>query len=80
MVKIKSLDLLESLARDEGGVEVSLMLNYGLRSSKHIECDDYGKFWVMHYIDGSDELMTREQLKQSIIGEAITKGALILSE
>jgi len=78
--RIKTIARLKELA--ENGLECFILLNGGLRSSKHISYDpDRKTFYVLHYIDRSDETLTESQILDSDycnIGEAMEKGALIM--
>jgi len=78
--QIKTIEKLKKLAAN--GLECFILLNGGLRSSKYISYDpDRKTFYVLHYIDGSDETLTESQILDSVrtnIGEAMEKGALIL--
>lgn len=78
-IQIKDLKQLKTLAKD--GLEVSIVLNGGLRSSKYIVWDSHvRKFFITNYIDGSDESLTEKQLmdeEYTNIGKALLKGALI---
>ncbi len=76
--QINSIENLKERA-EKSGCECFIQLN-GCRSSKHISYDkDSGKFWVCHYIDGSDEYLTEKEIMDSAIsniGNAMNKGAL----
>lgn len=77
--RIRSLAQLKELAKN--GLECFILLNGGLRSSKYISYDpDRNSFYILHYIDGSDETLTEAQILDSSycnIREAMKKGALI---
>ena len=78
--RIRTIEQLKKLAKD--GLECFILLNGGLRSSKYI-CyhPEDNSFYVLHYIDGSDERLTEGQLLDSEytnIAEAMNKGALIM--
>ena len=79
--QIKTIDQLKELAT-EGGLECFILLNGGLRSSKYISYDpNRNSFYILHYIDGSDETLTEAQILDSDycnIREAMEKGALIM--
>ena len=79
--KIKSVDhLKEVLSKDEEGKDFILQLNFGLRSSKRMTWDGE-KFWILHYIDDTQEELTPKQLmKHTNIYEGIKKGAFWLEE
>ena len=75
-MKIKSVEELKKESAE--GADFFILLNDGLRSSKHI-CyeDDEKKFYVLNEIDGSEQRLTERGLfTKSNIGEAIGKGAL----
>jgi len=78
--RIKTIAQLKELAKD-GGLECFILLNGGLRSSKHIRYyPDDNSFYVLNYIDDSEQELTEAQILDSSytnIGEAMEKGALI---
>jgi len=78
--RIKTIAQLKELAKD-GGLECFILLNGGLRSSKHIRYyPDDNSFYVLNYIDDSELELTEAQILDSSytnIGEAMEKGALI---
>ena len=78
--RIRTVAQLKELAKD--GLECFILLNGGLRSSKYI-CykPDDNSFYVLNYIDESEQELTEEQLLDSAyanIGEAMRKSALII--
>jgi hypothetical protein len=77
MEKITSIDQLNKLIEDEEVVDAFILLNGGCRTSKDISFgEDSNSYCVFNEIDGSDDTYTLEELKQSLIGEAMSKGAL----
>lgn len=77
MEKITSIDQLNKLIEDEEVVDAFILLNGGFRTSKDISFgEDSNSYCVFNEIDGSDDTYTLEELKQSLIGEAMSKGAL----
>jgi len=79
MKKITTIKELKELAVD--GLDCCIMLNGGLRSSKHIRFhQEDNTFYVMNEIDGSEQELTEAQLLDkgyTNIGEAMEKGALL---
>jgi len=78
--RIKKIEQLKELAKD--GLDCFILLNGGLRSSKHIRyyLDD-NSFYVLNLIDDSEQELTESQILDSAytnIGEAMKKGALIM--
>jgi len=77
--RIKTITQLKELAKN--GLECFILLNGGLRSSKYISYNpDDNSFYVLNYIDGSEQELTEEQLLDKSFGniaEAMEKGALI---
>lgn len=77
-VKVKNLDhLKEILSRDES--QDFVISNGFLRSSKLMSYDGVNTFWVLNYIDDSEQQLTEEQLfdfDYTNIGQAITNGCL----
>ena len=80
--RIKTIEQLKELARDETGLDCFILLNGGLRSSKHIRYyTDDNSFFVLNLIDSSEQELTENQILDSAysnIGEAIKKGCLIM--
>ncbi|HML73160.1 MAG TPA: hypothetical protein PKB02_01565 [Anaerohalosphaeraceae bacterium] len=73
---------LKDLAQNENGLDCYILLNGGLRSSKHIKYyPDDNSFFVLNLIDDSEQELTESQILDSAysnIGEAMKKGALIM--
>ena len=80
--RIRKIEQLKELAKDENGLDCFILLNGGLRSSKHIRYyPDDNSFYVLNLIDGSEQELTESQILSSEytnIGEAIKKGSLIM--
>ena len=80
--RIRTIKQLKELAKKEMGLDCFILLNGGLRSSKHIRYyPDDNSFFVLNLIDNSEQELTESQILDSAysnIGEAIKKGALIM--
>ena len=80
--RIRTIEQLKELAKDEDGLDCFILLNGGLRSSKHIRYyPDDNSFYVLNLIDDSEQELTESQILDSAytnIGEAMKKGALIM--
>ena len=80
--RIRTIGQLKELAKDENGLDCFILLNGGLRSSKHIRYyPDDNSFFVLNLIDDSEQELTESQILDSEytnIGEAMKKGALIM--
>jgi len=78
--RIKTIEQLKELAKD--GLDCFILLNGGLRSSKHVRYyPDDNSFYVLNLIDDSEQELTEIQILSSDcsnIGEAMKKGALII--
>ena len=78
--RIKTIEQLKELAKN--GMDCFILLNGGLRSSKHIRYyPDGNSFYVLNLIDDSEQELTEAQILDSSytnIGEAMRKGALIM--
>ena len=78
--RIRTIEQLKELAKDDG-LDCYILLNGGLRSSKHIRYyPDDNSFYVFNLIDDSEQELTEVQILDSgysNIGEAMKKGALI---
>ena len=77
--RIRTIEQLKELAKN--GLDCFILLNGGLRSSKHISYHpDDNSFYVLNLIDDSEQELTESQILDSAytnIGEAMKKGALI---
>jgi len=80
--RIKTIEQLKELAKDENGLDCFILLNGHLKSSKHIRYyPDDNSFYVLNLIDDSEQELTESQILDSAysnIGEAMKKGALIM--
>jgi len=78
--RIRTIQQLKELAKN--GLDCFILLNGGLRSSKHIRYyPDDNSFYVLNFIDDSEQELTESQILDKAytnIGEAIEKGALIM--
>jgi len=78
--RIRTIEQLKELAKK--GLDCFILLNGGLRSSKHIRYyPDDNSFFVLNLIDDSEQELTEGQILDgaySNIGEAMKKGALIM--
>ena len=78
--RIKTIEQLKELAKN--GLDCFILLNGGLRSSKHIRYyPDDNSFYVLNLIDDSEQELTESQILDSAytnIAEAMEKGALIM--
>ena len=78
--RIRKIEQLKELAKD--GLDCFILLNGGLRSSKHIRYySDDNSFYVLNLIDDSEQELAESQILDSAysnIGEAIKKGSLIM--
>lgn len=76
MRTIKSIAELKRLASN-GGIEVSILLNYGVKSTKFVNYNPATRKWrIENYIDGS----TVRKLSNTSIEEALRKNALIMED
>ena len=79
--QIITIEQLKELAKAEGGMDCYILLNGGLRSSRHIKyCPDDNSFLVLNLSDESEEELTESQILDSEcsnIGKAMEKGCLI---
>lgn len=80
--RIKTIEQLKELAQNDNGLDCFILLNGGLRSSKHIKYyPDDNSFFVLNLIDDSEQELTESQILDGAytnIGEAMKKGALIM--
>ena len=71
--KIESVEELKKASNVDGGADFVLLLNYGLKSSKHISYSN-GTFYIINLIDGSEQELTAEEImdeKITLIGKGI---------
>jgi len=80
--RIRNIEQLKKQAKNENGLDCFILLNGGLRSSKHIRYyPDDNSFYVLNLIDDSEQELTESQIIDKVytnIGEAMRKGALIM--
>ena len=79
--KVESLKHLKEILSDGQGRDFFIQLNYGQRSSKFISWDGGNTFYVLNYIDDTEQELTETQLMDdgyTNIGVAIKRGALFL--
>ena len=80
--RIKTIMQLKELAKTDNGLDCYILLNGGLKSSKHIRYwPDDNSFFVLNLIDDSEQELTESQILDSAysnIGEAMKKGCLIM--
>jgi len=78
--RIRTIEQLKELTKD--GLDCFILLNGGLRSSKHIRYyPDDNSFYVLNLIDSSEQELTEGQILDSAytnVGEAMKKGCLIM--
>jgi len=81
MERINTIEELKK--RGLRGVEVSILLNGGFRSSKYIRYfPEDNTFEVIHYIDGSEEYLTESEImdeKNTNIGKALRLGSMVVN-
>lgn len=80
--RIKTIEQLKELAKDEKGLDCHIQFNGGLRSSKHVRYyPDDNSFYILNSIDDSEQELSESQIFDSTysnIGKAIKKGVLIM--
>jgi hypothetical protein len=74
ILQVKSITHLRELISN-GMNRYFIRLNFGVKSSKWIEMTG-NDFYVFHEIDGSDEVLTEQELADENIGRAIENKAL----
>ena len=72
LLRIKSIEHLDELLAK--GNREFVIASGALRSSKYITTNGSGRYYVLHYIDGSEEDLDVEGLEESNIGSAIRNG------
>lgn len=73
---IEDIEALDKLVELDAVVECFVFLRGGARSSKVIQSAGDDMYYIFNEIDGSEEELTKEQLMQGIIGDALNGGAL----
>lgn len=80
--RIRTIKQLKELAKTDNGLDCYILLNGGLRSSKHIKYyPDNNSFFVLNLIDDSEQELTESQILDGAytnIGEAMKESALIM--
>jgi len=80
--RIRNIGQLKELAKADNGLDCYILLNGGMRSSKHIRYySEDNSFFVLNLIDDSEQELTESQIldrEYSNIGEAMEKGCLIM--
>lgn len=79
MKKVNNIEHLKQLVDAEQN-EFVVLLNGGFRSSKHITHDGEDKWWVLNYIDDTEDEFTTKELMESTVGKALVNGALYVEE
>ena len=83
MKQINSIDELKEEVSNENN-EYFIALNFGGKSSKHIaNSQNVGKFWILNYIDGTEQNLTPDELNDrgiTNIGYAIENGAFYMED
>ena len=74
--QIKDQSELDRLISKGISVNCYIKLKYGLRSSKDISLTENNDYFVFNSIDDSVEIIPRNKLKNTLLGEALSKGAL----
>lgn len=68
---------LDNLIRKQGTLECFVKLNFGLKSSKEITLTKQGDYLIFNDVDGTEEIISHDELRDSFIGKAMRFGALI---
>lgn len=74
--RIQNQKELDQLLSKNISVNCYIKLKYGLRSSKDISLTENNDYFVFNSIDDSVEIIPRNKLKNTLLGEALSKGAL----
>lgn len=80
ILRVQSLSHLKELIKNNKN-DFFIQLNFGLRSSKFIDLNEDGRFYVMNEIDGSEQRLTESEIMDegyTNIGKALNLGALYL--
>ena len=76
--RINSQEELDKFIKENNNepLDCFVLLNYGLKSSKEISMIENGDYWIYNDVDDTEDIYSHDELMDSFIGEAITKGAL----
>lgn len=74
--KVNNIEELKQLLEQGKSDFFIALLGGALRSSKYLTWDGVDTFYLLHYIDDYEEVLTEEELMKSNIGEALRHGAL----
>lgn len=78
--KIKDQQDLDRLITEQEGcwLECFVALNFGLRSSKGITFTGDQDYNVFNEVDDTEEVIKHDELMDTLLGEALSKGALFV--
>ena len=76
MKQIKDQSELDQLISKGVSVNCFIKLKYGLRNFKDISLTENNDYFVFNSIDNSVEIIPRNKLKDTLLGEALSKGTL----
>lgn len=76
-IVISTREELDNLLRKQGTLGCFVSLNFGLRSSKEISFTQQGDYLIFNDIDGTEEIISHDKLRDSFIGKAMRFKALI---
>lgn len=82
MTKVESVAHLREMVQ-AGHHDFFIDLQFGLRSSKTVDVDEDGRFYIVNEIDYTEDVLTEEDLmdeRMTNVGYAITKGAFYCYE
>ena len=74
--QIKDQSELDRLISKGISINCYIKLKYGLRSSKDISITENNDYFIFNSIDGSIEIIPKNELKNTFLGEALSDGAL----
>lgn len=77
MTKVESVAHLREMVQ-AGHHDYFIALNFGMRSSKTVDVDEDGKFYIVNEIDDTEDVLTEEDLmdeRMTNVGKAIILGA-----
>ena len=79
--RIRTIEQLKELAKNEKGLDCHILFNGGMRSSKHVRYyPDDNSFYILNFIDDSEQELSESQIFDSAysnIGKALKKGVLM---
>jgi len=80
MERITSINKLFKIAAEQEEIDCYISFRGGLKSSKHIISDGDNAIWVLSYVDDSERYVTKKDITDTTIGQAILHGKFYMED